>query len=189
MFSFSLSFLRTALHIAAADGKLDLVKLLVEKGGASTRVRDRWGATPLLEAAKGKHPDAVDYLVAVVVDEAETEEEQGSEQAGGASKSSKLGISDSDLSGLLCTAVQAKDAEAIALFTRAGANLDAGDYDMRTALHVAAAEGNASVVEALLAAGASPSVRDRWHATPLDEARREGRTEAARVLEAALKRK
>lgn len=57
----------------------------------------------------------------------------------------------------------------------------------RTALHLAAAEGNTSIVEALLRAGASPLVKDRWGATPLDEAKREGRKETVKLLEAALK--
>ncbi len=34
---------RTALHIAAADGSLAAVKLLVEEGGANHAVQDRWG--------------------------------------------------------------------------------------------------------------------------------------------------
>lgn len=57
----------------------------------------------------------------------------------------------------------------------------------RTAIHLAAAEGNSSIVEALLRAGASPLVKDRWGATPLDEAKREGRKETVALLEAALK--
>ena len=90
---------RRALHIAAADGKLDLVKALVEKGEADAGVRDRWGATPLLEAVKAKHPEVVAYLLSV---------------PGG--KGRDLGVSDSDLSGLLCTAVLENDLEGLKLF-------------------------------------------------------------------------
>ena len=106
---------RRALHIAAADGKLDLVKMLVEKGQADPGVRDRWGAMPLLEAVKAKHRDVVDYLIAL---------------PGG--KGKELGVSDSDLSGLLCTAVLEDDLEALKLFAAAaGPRLNAGDYDKR----------------------------------------------------------
>lgn len=145
---------RRALHIAAADGKLDLVKMLVEKGGADPGVTDRWGATPLLEAVKSKHRDVVDYLVSV---------------PGG--KGRELGVSDSDLSGLLCTAVLEDDLEALKLFAAAaGSRLDAGDYDKRTALHIAAAEGNVPAIEVLLAGGANCGPVDRWSCTPLLEA-------------------
>lgn len=35
---------RTALHIAAAEGNLPAVKVLVEGGGANVCVKDRWAA-------------------------------------------------------------------------------------------------------------------------------------------------
>lgn len=112
---------RRALHIAAADGKLDLVKMLVEKGQADPGVRDRWGATPLLEAVKAKHPEVVSYLVSV---------------PGGRGK--ELGVSESDLSGLLCTAVLEGDLEMLRLFAKSGgaAKMDAADYDKRCVLLV-----------------------------------------------------
>lgn len=78
-------------------------------------------------------------------------------------KGRDLGVSDSDLSGLLCTAVLENDLEALKLFAAAaGPRLDAGDYDKRTALHIAAAEGNVPAIEVLLAGGANCGPRDRW---------------------------
>ena len=41
------------------------------------------------------------------------------------------------------------------------------DYDKRTPLHVAASEGNVSVVEYLLKSGSNIHVRDRNEDTPL----------------------
>ena len=53
------------------------------------------------------------------------------------------------------------------------ATIDAGDYDLRTALHLAASEGNLDAVAFLVdEAGADPSPIDRWGGTPLDDARR-----------------
>lgn len=43
---------RTALHISAAEGNLQAVRLLVEEGGAGIEVRDRWGNTPNDEALR-----------------------------------------------------------------------------------------------------------------------------------------
>lgn len=39
------------------------------------------------------------------------------------------------------------------------------DYDNRTALHLAASEGHASIVELLLAYNADVNLRDRWQRT------------------------
>lgn len=159
---------RTALHIAAAEGNVPAIEILLA-GGADSGPQDRWSATPLLEAVKSKRTAAIDVLLA-----------HGAAARG-------LGIDENAVSGLLCSAAEAKDAELIALYIKAGAPCDAGDYDKRTALHLAAAEGNSSIVEALLRAGASSLVKDRWGATPLDEAKREGRRETVKLLETALK--
>ena len=57
-----------------------------------------------------------------------------------------------------------------------------GDYDQRTALHVAVCQGQSAVVKRLLAAGASVAVRDIWDNTPLDDAKRLGITELEALL-------
>lgn len=51
-----------------------------------------------------------------------------------------------------------------------GANLSAVNYDLRTALHVACAEGNEEVVKHLLLNGAAVHIRDRYDRSPLSEA-------------------
>lgn len=51
-----------------------------------------------------------------------------------------------------------------------GADLSAINYDLRTALHVAASEGNADVVKHLLLNGAAIHIKDRYDRTPLQEA-------------------
>jgi glutaminase len=61
--------------------------------------------------------------------------------------------------------------------------LDAADYDGRRALHVAAADGSATLVALLVEAGADAAVVDRWGATPLDEAVRVGAGPVVAYLE------
>ena len=52
-----------------------------------------------------------------------------------------------------------------------GVNMEIGDYDGRTALHLAAAEGHARCVRFLLeVCGVPHDCKDRWGQTPLSEA-------------------
>ena len=52
---------RTALHLAASDGCLDVIRFLVEKK-VELDPEDRWGNTPLDEAAHGHQSDAYELL-------------------------------------------------------------------------------------------------------------------------------
>ncbi|KAJ9524098.1 hypothetical protein QJQ45_022546 [Haematococcus lacustris] len=53
---------RTPLHVAASEGNLYAVELLVETGGANVCVEDRWGHTPLGDAVAAGHSSVVDFL-------------------------------------------------------------------------------------------------------------------------------
>lgn len=50
--------------------------------------------------------------------------------------------------------------------------LSIGDYDKRTCLHLAAAEGHSNVVRILIECGVQTDVQDRWGVTPLHEVRK-----------------
>jgi ankyrin repeat protein len=63
---------------------------------------------------------------------------------------------------------------------------DGADYDGRTALHLAASEGHAHVVEHLIGQGVNLSPVDRWGGTPLSDARRNNQEAVITLLEAAL---
>ncbi|XP_073311312.1 serine/threonine-protein kinase 12-like [Primulina huaijiensis] len=57
------------------------------------------------------------------------------------------------------------------------------DYDNRTALHLAASEGHASIVELLLAYNADVNLRDRWQRTPYADAKQYQHQDICRILE------
>ncbi|TKY56680.1 Potassium channel SKOR [Spatholobus suberectus] len=59
------------------------------------------------------------------------------------------------------------------------------DYDFRSPLHIAAAEGLYFMAKLLLEAGSSVFTKDRWGNTPLDEARMCGNKNLIKLLEEA----
>ena len=65
--------------------------------------------------------------------------------------------------------------------------LNEADYDGRTAMHLAAAEGHEKTVRFLLSRGARADCQDRWGGTPLDDAKREGHKDLTEFLKAVIK--
>ena len=61
-------------------------------------------------------------------------------------------------------------------------DVNCGDYDRRTALHLAAGEGHLDVVRFLCKRGADVNAEDRWGGRPLDDALIKGHGRVAEVL-------
>jgi len=71
----------------------------------------------------------------------------------------------------LCNAAAQGDEARLRLLVRdRGYDVDAGDDDKRTAMHLAASEGKLSMLTLLLELGASIAPVDRWGNTPLNDA-------------------
>jgi len=139
---------RSPAHLAAAGGHLRILQEL-QRFGCPMDVADRWGNTPLKEAVENKRDAVIAWLRANGVAEVA-----------------------SSLCEQLCESAAEGDADTVKRLLAAGADANGGDYDKRTALHLAASEGHAGVVAELLAAGARKDCADRWGGTPLDDAQR-----------------
>ncbi|XP_078536520.1 glutaminase kidney isoform, mitochondrial isoform X1 [Lissotriton helveticus] len=76
------------------------------------------------------------------------------------------------------------DVSALRRFALSSMDMEQRDYDSRTALHVASAEGHVEVVRFLLeACKVNPFPKDRWKNTPLDEARHFGHHDVVKILQ------
>uniref|UniRef100_A0AAX7UJB9 glutaminase n=1 Tax=Astatotilapia calliptera TaxID=8154 RepID=A0AAX7UJB9_ASTCA len=76
------------------------------------------------------------------------------------------------------------DVSALRRFALSSMDMEQRDYDSRTALHVAAAEGHIEVVRFLLeACKVNPVPRDRWGNTPMDEAVHFGHHDVVTMLQ------
>ena len=62
---------------------------------------------------------------------------------------------------------------------------DCSSLHLGTALHYTACEGHTAIVDALIQARADVNAVEQYGRTPLDDAKSQGRTEVARLLEAA----
>jgi glutaminase len=83
---------------------------------------------------------------------------------------------------MLITAAVYGDLPSLQHLEARGVDLNGGDYDRRTALHLAASEGQLEVVRYLLAREVDVNPLDRWGGTPLDDAHRENRQAVAELL-------
>ena len=138
---------RTPLHLAASEGHVDICRFLVEKGAIINR-NDRWGGTPLDDAYRHHHVDVIAYLK---------------------DNNATFGTQ-TTLPRFIQAASEGDVEEVKALLEFGTIDLDHGDYDHRTALHLAAGEGQYEIVELLCMAGANPNVEDRWGNHPIDDA-------------------
>jgi glutaminase len=89
-----------------------------------------------------------------------------------------------ELGTLLCDAAAEGDLHRIQVLVANGADINQGDYDSRTALHIATCFNKLEIVPYLVSV---PSINinplDRFCNTPLDDARREGLPAMASILQ------
>ncbi|KAL3688381.1 hypothetical protein R1sor_014690 [Riccia sorocarpa] len=84
---------------------------------------------------------------------------------------------------LLFHAARGHVAEVQAMIDR-NTNVNAADFDQRTALHIAACENQMEVVKLLIKHGADVNAEDRWGSTPLADAQHYGNIEICKLIEA-----
>ncbi|CAH1788044.1 unnamed protein product [Owenia fusiformis] len=151
---------RSALHLAATEGQLEAVEYLLKEGGM-VHMRDRFGNTPLRCAIMYNHPDIIRIL----------------RKAG-----AHITINPVRIGVELCSLAAINDLEGLRSWYLAGANINSGDYDKRTALHVAVTFDYLGIVTFLLECGARSDIKDMFGNTALTEATTRGLDKIVAVL-------
>ena len=160
----------TALHAAAGNGHLEVVRLLLEAGAFCDEATKDEGATPLILAAQNGRLEVLHMLL----------------EAGA---SCDKAATDDGATPLILAAANGH-LEVVRLLLEAGASCDkAATDDGATPLILASVNGHLEVVRLLLEAGASCDLaRTSDGATALDCAARSGHTEIVRLLEVIVRR-
>jgi len=142
---------RTALHAAAANGNLEIVDFLIERG-ADVNLQDIHGRVPMFVALAEHRPE-----VAARLAEADT----------------NPNVRTVDGSTLLMAAVRAEEVQLVQWALDHGIDVNAirPEKNNATALILAARKGNAEIVHLLLAAGADPRAVNSDGKTALDIAK------------------
>ena len=120
------------------------------------------GSTALLEAVKNANEEVMELLFEY---------------------RAELCLPESQAASILCQAVFDGDILLLKRLLQAGINVNARDYDKRTAAHVAAAEGNVAAIRVLAEKGADLTLPDRWGNVVRDEARRSNARQLIQFLE------
>ena len=140
---------RTALHVASSDGAAEAVRLLLDDG-AEVNAKDRFGHTALDEAVGYGHMDVAQLL----------------RDSGG-----QFGAMEK-LEAQLIQSAAINDMPQLTALLTSGVNANCFDYDRRTPLHLAVAEGHVEAAKLLLQYGARVDTEDRWGSSPLTEVNR-----------------
>jgi ankyrin repeat protein len=177
----------TPLHLAARQGHLDIVRILLDRAGANTNARDWLNCTPLHGAASEGHLEIVRILLDRAGSDANARDKYNSTPLHLAAEQGHLEI----VQILLAQNADANAADdrgwtpldlaccnehwevAQLLIEQGGASVNVQRYDGGTPLHIVCSKGGrrpVDVAQLMLDRGADASIKDVYGDTPLSDA-------------------
>lgn len=152
---------RQPLHFACLRGHRDVADLLLQRGAdIDARGNDR--ATPIDDACFKGHKDVVELLI---------------------SRGANTQMVDKNLWSPIRTAVRYENLDIVEMLLNANpANINKGDQNGETPLHVASRNGSVDIMNLLLERGADIDKPDNDRETPLHSASRCGKERSVRLL-------
>ena len=138
----------TALHIAARNGRYDIVRYLIEKQNLDPNIQGFVGRTPLHEASKNGNLNIVKYLIMQSAD-VNAQDRMGNAPIHVAIKYGHFDIVEF-------------------LLEKNGVNVNISTIDGVTPLHCACATGDLSIIQYLLLKGANKSLQTKNGEIPSD---------------------
>jgi ankyrin repeat protein len=189
----------TALHLAAHEGHVAVINVLVALG-AELETRSHGGYTPLHCAAGGNHADAIKELVRVRADVSVRESRSGASPLHWAAREghveaidelikqrAKVDIHDKNQNTPLMYAARHARSEAVELLLKNGASLTATNVDGRSALFHAAEAGHTQTALKLVDEGSDVKQLQDYGLNAADLAESNGFSETATVLREKMK--
>ncbi|KAE8908431.1 hypothetical protein PF005_g18209 [Phytophthora fragariae] len=159
---------RTSLHVAVENGQLGVIELLLS-AGVNTNVVDARGRSPISIALEKQQ-----FAIAEMLRAHQKKKLVITRQV----KSSE----DEQNIALAFRATKQGDIEKLKQLVPELVRPDMEDYDLRTLLHVASAEGRLQIAKYLVACGANVNLLDRWGSSPLSDAVDFAHNELAKFL-------
>ena len=151
----------TGLHVAALNGHLEVVRLLLEAGALPDRDEELDARTPLHMAADHGHLEVVHLLL----------EARATVDRAGRTSETPLHL-----------ATESEQVAVVQMLLEARASCDQAGMNFATPLHLAAENGNVEVTRLLLNVGAACDKAAIYSETPLHVACKHGHVEVARLL-------
>jgi len=183
----------TPLHLAALQGNLGIVKMLVDKG-ADINLGDNENSPPIVNAALRNHPEIVKYMLdhgasATLKDDNQMTPMHFAAMGGDTQIMQMLldkgaeadAANSSGVTPLVYAAYRGK-MDAIRLLVEKGADLNAKTQGGEGLIHAAANFGSVEEMEFFVNHGADVNARDNDDETPLFDAAGRGRLDATKWL-------
>ncbi|CAH0474447.1 unnamed protein product [Peronospora belbahrii] len=158
---------RTSLHVAIEKGQVGVIELLLSAGVNINQV-DAKGRLPI-SIAQEKHEFAISEMLRAYQKKERTSHEIMSSE-------------EEQNVALAFRVTKQGDTEKLQRLVPEIVRPDIEDYDLRTLLHVASAEGHLQIAKHLVDCGANVNSLDRWGSSPLSDAVNFAHNELAKFL-------